>query len=197
MEPTELGPSELLQIMADFIESIEVHYRVVGSMASMAYGEPRLTIDVDMVAELKVENVAAVIAAFPAPDYYVSEQAAMDAVRRNAQFNIIHLPSGLKVVVIIPPQTEFTASERSRVRKIASVGEYSAWFASPEDVILNKLTYFRISGGASQKHVRDIGGMIKLLGDKLDQAYIETWAETLGVGSQWQMVRKRCDEDDR
>ncbi len=197
MEPTELEPSQLLQIMADFFESIGVHYRVVGSMASMAYGEPRMTIDVDIVAELAVENVPNMIAAFPAPDYYVSEQAAIDAVRRKAQFNIIHLPSGLKVDVIIPPQTDFTASERKRVRKLASTGEYSAWFASPEDVILNKLTYFRISGGASQKHVRDIGGMIKLLGDKLDQGYIETWAEKLNVASEWRLVKQRLDQDNK
>lgn len=197
MEPTELEPSQLLQIMADFFESIGVHYRVVGSMASMAYGEPRLTIDVDMVAELTTEHIDALVAAFPDPDYYVSAQAAVDAVRRKAQFNIIHIPSGLKVDVIIPSQTEFTAAERSRVRKIASSGEYSAWFASPEDVILNKLTYFRMSGGASQKHVRDIGGMIKLLGEKLDQAYIELWAEKLSVSNEWQLVKQRLDQDGR
>lgn len=195
MDPIELEPSELLQTMADFFESIGVHYRVVGSMASMAYGEPRLTIDVDMVAELTVDKVSELIAAFPAPDYYISEQAAVDAVLRNAQFNIIHVPSGLKVDVIIPSQTAFTASERARVRKLASRGEYSAWFASPEDVILNKLIYFRMSGGSSQKHVRDIGGMMKLQGDKLDQAYIENWAMKLNVNGEWQQVKQTLEQN--
>ena len=59
MNPTELQPSELMQIAADFFESEGIHYRVVGSMASMAYGEPRFTNDVDIVAELTLDKVPA------------------------------------------------------------------------------------------------------------------------------------------
>ena len=43
VNPAELQPHELMQIVADFFESHQIHYRVVGSMASMVYGEPRFT----------------------------------------------------------------------------------------------------------------------------------------------------------
>jgi len=117
-------------------------------------------------------------------------------VRRHFQFNIIHPASGLKVDVIVPPPTEFTASERSRVKRITSEGEYSVWFASPEDVLLNKLIYFQLGGGESQKHVRDIGGMLKLLGDRLDRDYVIHWAGKLGVTEQWQLILDRLKEKD-
>lgn len=194
MNPTELQPHELMQVMADFFESQGIAYHVVGSMASMVYGEPRFTNDVDMVADIPVEKVPALCAAFPAPEYYLSEQAARNAVLRRFQFNIIHPASGLKVDVFLPPNTEFARSEMIRVKRITSQGEYSAWFGSPEGVLLNKLLYFQLSGGESQKHLRDIGGMIKLQGGKLDRAYIEEWAGKLGVTTEWGKILERLRE---
>jgi len=144
-----------MQIMADFFESQGINYRVVGSLASRVYGEPRFTNDVDIVAELRLENLPALCAAFPSPDYYLSEPAARDAITKRFQFNILHPSSGLKVDIIVPPDTEFSRSEAGRIRRIASEGEKSAWFGSPEDVLLYKLVYYRLSGGISDKHLRD------------------------------------------
>ncbi len=192
MSPSELQPHELMQRVADFFESQGIAYRVVGSMASMAYGEPRFTNDVDMVAELPLEKVVALCATFSAPEYYLSERAARDAVSRRFQFNIIHPASGLKVDVIVPPDSEFARSERLRVKRITSAGEYSCWFASPEDVLLNKLIYFQLGG--SEKHLRDIAGMVKLLADNLDRGYIAEWAGKLGVTDPWQSICNRLNE---
>jgi hypothetical protein len=193
MSNVELQPHELMQMVADFLESHGVTYRVVGSIASMAYGEPRFTNDVDIVAELKPEHVAALCAAFAAPDFYVSEQAAREAVTRRSQFNIVHPASGLKADVIVPPDTEFTRCEASRVKRITSEGEYSAWFSSPEDVLLHKLIYYQLSGGMSDKHLRDIAGMMQLQGRRLDREYISDWAGKLGVSAEWAMIRDRVD----
>src|SRR5438132_4993003 len=128
MSSAELQPHELMQIVADFFESRGVAYRVVGSMASMAYGEPRFTNDVDIVAELKPEDVAPLCAVFPSPEYYLSETAARDAIERRFQFNIVHPTLGLKAGEIVPPDTDFARSEASRIRRLTSEGEYSAWF---------------------------------------------------------------------
>jgi len=195
MEPAELHPHELMQRAANFFEAQGIPYRVVGSMASMAYGEPRFTNDVDIAAELKPGNVAELCAAFSAPEYYVSEAAVRDAVAKRFQFNILHPASGLKVDVMIPPDTEFARSEASRIRRITSEGEYSAWFGSPEDVLLNKLVYYQLSNGVSDKHLRDIAGMMKLLREKLDREYVTAWAARLGVVAEWELVRQRVDDD--
>jgi hypothetical protein len=139
----------------------------------MDYGEPRLTIDIDIVADLKIEHLARVCAAFATPEYYVSEAAVRDASLKRFQFNIIHPASGLKVDVFIPKDTEFARIEAQRIQRIRSEGEYDAWFGSPEDVLLNKLIYFQLGGG-SEKHLRDIAGMMKLQREKLDRAYVTT-----------------------
>lgn len=193
--PTELKPHELMQKVADFFQSQGIAYWVVGSMASMAYGEPRFTNDVDIVADLKVEHAVALCEAFRAPDYYLSEAAVREAIARRFQFNILHPASGLKVDVFIPADTDFSRSEASRIKRITSKGEYSAWFGSPEDVLLHKLIYFQLSGGVSDKHLRDIAGMLRVRRAELDRDYIVEWASRLGVISYWEMVEKRLDEE--
>ena len=102
MKPVDLEPFQLMQIMAVFFETHAIPYRVVGSLASMAFGEPRFTNDIDIAAELTVHHLADLFRSFPAPEYYLSEPAARDAIRRKAQFNIIHPASGLKVDIFIP-----------------------------------------------------------------------------------------------
>ena len=189
MNATELQPYELMQVVADFLEGQGVTYRVVGSMASMMYGEPRFTNDIDILADLKPDGVAPLCAAFLPPDYDVSESAAREATLRRRQFNILHIPSGLKVDLIIPPDSEFARSELSRGRRLTSEGEFSVWFGSPEDVLLSKLVFYR--SGGSEKHLRDMASMLKIQGDRIDRIYIEHWAAQLGVQTEWQLV---CDQ---
>ena len=194
MTREDLLPHELMQIVANFFEDQGVAYWVVGSMASMAYGEPRFTNDVDIVAELYPQHISQLLIAFPASDFYLSESAIRSAVAVRGQFNIIHPASGLKVDVIVAPDTAFAKSEAGRRRRVSSPGEYSVWFGSPEDVLLNKLVYFKLSEGVSQKHLRDIAGMMKLLGEKLDRQYIQLWAARLEVQAEWRLL---CDRIDR
>lgn len=163
MNPTELEPHQLMQRLADFMEAQKIAYRIVGSMASMVYGEPRFTNDVDIVVELRPEHVPALCAAFAPPEYYLAEHAVHDAIARRFQFNILHPASGLKVDIVLQQDTEFARSEAKRIRRISSPGEYDAWFGSPEDVLLSKLVYFQLGGGISEKHLRDIAGMMKVL----------------------------------
>ena len=69
---------------------------------------------------------------------------------------------------------------------MTSPGEFDVWFAAPEDVILNKLIYYR--EGGTEKHVRDITSMLMIQGDAIDRDYIDSWAARLGVLSEWQAV---------
>lgn len=173
-----------MQRVAAFLESHGIRYRVVGSLASMAYGEPRFTNDIDILADVREEHCKAFLDAFPPPEHYLSDAAMRSAVRQFGQFNVIHIPSGIKVDVIVLKQDEYSRSEIERGRRLVSPGEFDVWFAAPEDVILNKLRYYR--DGGSDKHVRDITSMLMVQGGAVDRAYIASWAARLGVLSEWQ-----------
>jgi len=89
-----MEPSELLQFVARVLEGLDLRYLVTGSIATIYYGEPRFTNDIDIVVILTAERVQEFCRAFPTSDFYVSEGAARQAVREHGQFNIIHRHPG-------------------------------------------------------------------------------------------------------
>jgi hypothetical protein len=188
-DPIDLQPRELLQIAADFFESHDIAYRVVGSMASIAYGENRFTNDVDIVADLKHGHVDALCDCFTQPDYFLARHAVEDAIRQRFQFNIIHVFAGLKIDVMLPKETEFAVLEQQRSLRLTDPDGLSAMFASPEDVIISKLVFYQM--GESEKHLRDIGGILKVKGEAIDFDYIETSVARRNVSSEWQVVKRR------
>ena len=186
-----MEPSELLRHCVAALERLRLPYFITGSVATVDYGEPRFTNDVDVVVALPLQRVLQFCRAFPQPEFYLSEDAVREAVEHHGQFNIIHPTSGLKIDVMIPSDTPFNESRFARVNRVKPSNDYDAWFAAAEDVILKKLEYFR--EGGSEKHLRDIAGVLKISGDRVDLTYIASWAARLGLESIWERVKNRVD----
>lgn len=187
-----MAPSDLLGRFAAVLERLGVRYLVTGSTASTAYGEARFTNDIDVVVELPMEKVDAFCAEFPEEEYYCFRDAVVQAVRERFWFNIIHYESGLKIDVIVPDEGDFNRSRLARGLRVAVGGGLEATFASPEDVIIKKLEYYR--EGGSDKHLRDIAGVLKMMPERVDRAYITNWAERLGLAEIWWKLLKQIDE---
>jgi hypothetical protein len=66
-------------------------------------------------------------------------------------------------------------------------------FASAEDVIIRKMQYFQ--QGGSDKHVRDIAGVLKIRGDRLDRHYIAEWADRLALRDVWELILTRAGHE--
>jgi hypothetical protein len=177
-----------MQKAALFLERVGVPYRIVGSMASMAYGEARFTNDIDILVDLREDQAETVSQEFPAPDYYVSPAAVREAIRDRRQFNIIHVPSGLKLDIIQRKDSEFGSLDITAGQRLKSEGLYDAWFGSPENVILMKLRYFHEGGG--EKHLRDIASMLLIQGASIDREYLAKWAAQLDVLTVWEFVNQ-------
>jgi len=177
---------ELLRAITEILERLGIPYLVTGSVATIYYGEPRFTVDIDIVVNLAPEKVSDLCNSFTPEEFYVSEEAARLAVRNRSQFNILHPGSGLKIDLMVSDRSAFDRSRFDRSRRLRPSADYEASFASPEDVILKKLEYYR--EGKSEKHLRDIAGVLKISGDDIDRAYIERWADRLGVREIWDRV---------
>ncbi|MBI4688933.1 MAG: hypothetical protein HY754_01465 [Nitrospirae bacterium] len=187
-----MGPFELLQKVVEISEKLQIPYLVTGSVASMAYGEPRLTNDIDIVAAINERHIDGLLKAFPQDEFFITEEMIRDAIHNLGQFNIIHPASGLKIDVIIKQNTPFDNSRFNRIRRIFPAESYQANFAAPEDVIIKKMQYYK--EGGSEKHLRDITGILKISGDEIDKDYIEEWAKRLGLVEIWDAVQKRVGE---
>ena len=187
-----MSQAELLRYLVDTLERLGLEYMIVGSHASIYYGEPRFTQDVDVVVELTPPALAGFLQQFPPADFYVSEETARDAVAQRGQFNIIHGASGVKIDVFIGKDTDYDRLRLQRRQRLPLTPDREASFARPEDVILYKLMYFR--QGGSDRHLRDIAGIVAVSGADLDPEYLSRWAERLGVADLWEATRRRAED---
>jgi len=183
---------ELLRTADEILDRLAIPYCVVGSMASMCYGETRFTNDLDLLIDLKAEDIARLCAEFPDPDYYVSEAAAREAVQRRRQFNVIHVKSGYKIDFMIVKLAAWNQQQLARRVPRQYAEGLNVHIASPEDVILGKLLYYR--EGESPKHLRDIAAMVQVSGDLIDRDDVTKWATELGVLEIWDAILTRLKD---
>jgi Nucleotidyl transferase AbiEii toxin, Type IV TA system len=183
--------AELLGFVVDAMEKRGVLYAITGAQASSAHGENRFTNDIDIVVRITShEQLNQLLAEFPSDSFYVSDIGAQYAVSHGGQFNIIHHDSQQKVDVILPRDPGWPDQLARRVQLPISETR-RVWFLSPEDVILKKMDFYR--EGGSDKHIRDIAGILKIRGDKVDRAYIADWSKTLGLSEIWDAIVARID----
>lgn len=188
-----MNQAELLTRAIDILESQQLTYMLVGSYASASYGEPRYTHDIDIVIEIGLTAVERLCGEFPAPQYYVSLPAAREAVAGRGQFNVIDTMSGNKIDFMIARNDAWGQSQVARRIRKPILPDRQMFVAAPEDAIIGKLWYYQ--EGGSEKHLRDIAGMMQVSGDKIDTAYIGHWTKELGLTDAWQAVLERLKRD--
>ncbi len=179
-----MEPPEVLLLAIGALERLRIEYFVTGSIASSSYGDPRATMDADVVVRLSEWQARNLCEAFPEEGFYISPEAAAAAARAGqGQFNLIHAESSFKIDFMVAGEDQLSESRFARARQRKLEAGATAAFASPEDVILSKLQFYR--EGGSDKHISDIRGILRVSGADLDRDYIERWAARLGVQSHW------------
>ena len=164
-------------------EKIGVSYYLGGSVASSAYGIARATLDVDLVADLSAQHVNPLTEMLKA-DYYIDKEMILDAIKRRSSFNIIHLETMLKVDIFIIKDRPYDGVAFQRKRKDTLDEEQGAaefYFASPEDIILNKLAWFQMGGKVSERQWHDVLGIMKVQNELMNKEYLRHWAKKLGI----------------
>jgi hypothetical protein len=169
--------------VVDALEKMDIQYFIGGSVASSILGVPRTTIDVDLVADIQSCHVSKLIEIL-GKEYYVEPSAIREAISRNSSFNMIHHLTCFKIDVFILKRRIFDRiSMQRRIRD--SLDEQNPalefCFASPEDLLLNKLEWFKIGNCVSERQWFDVLGILRIQGNHLDCDYLEKWAEDLGV----------------
>jgi hypothetical protein len=177
--------SELLSAVALVVaafDALGVDYLVGGSVASSVFGEPRQTLDADVVARLFGRHAEPLVARLGS-EFYADLPAIYSAIQTQGCFNLIHLDTMTKVDVFAHWRDPFSQSQFARRQK-KSVGQSAPlelFFASAEDTVLAKLDWYRKGGGVSDRQWRDVMGVLKVQAGALDLNYLARWARDLGV----------------
>ena len=199
--------SDMLLALAPVLAELErlgAPYYIGGSLASSAYGVARATLDAALVADLQPTQVSRFVAALQST-YYVDDTAIREAIQYRSSFDLIHLATMIKVDVFITkarpsddeafrrirqesldddePASSATTSAASAARRYA--------LASPEDVVLAKLEWYRLGGETSERQWGDILGVLKVQGAALDVGYVRQWASALSVA---ELLQRALDE---
>lgn len=180
-----LGMLETFFSILQDIEKNGIPYMVVGSMASTVYGEPRMTHDMDLVIQISARDASKLEAIFSSEKFYCPPlEILRSEIVHHGQFNLIHHESGLKIDIMICKQTEHAISEFNRRCKVAFWNGNEVYLASPEDIIIKKLDFFR--QGGSEKHLKDIRGI--LAETPIDSTYLDHWILKLGLKQEWEQI---------
>lgn len=176
------SPVAVALCVAHALESCGLRYVVGGSLASSISGEPRSTLDVDLVVEISEADVPRVIVAL-APEFDVDDDAVMRAVRSRSSVNIFHRRSAIKVDLFVAGGTPLDTEQMERRERI-QIGDSTSqhlYVYTPEDILLQKLRWFRLGNEVSDRQWRDILGILLVQGDGLDRDYLQRGAESLDV----------------
>jgi hypothetical protein len=169
-------------LVTQTLEQLGIPYAVGGSLASSLHGVMRSTLDVDIVADMKLEHIPPMVAAL-SREFYADDEMMKDAIEHHSSFNLIHYETAFKVDIFIRKSRAFDQMqlERRRTAIIATDPEQSVYVVSPEDIILSKLEWYRMGGEVSDRQWRDILGVLKTRADELNLAYLKEWAPQLKV----------------
>lgn len=174
--------TRLTLLVAQTLEQLGIAYAVGGSLASSLHGVMRSTLDVDIVADMRLEHVPLLVAAL-SKKFYADDEMMRDAIQHHSSFNLVHYETAFKVDIFICKLRAFDRMqlERRRTSIIATDPEQSVYVVSPEDIILAKLEWYRMGGEVSERQWRDILGVLKIRAGELDLDYLHQWANELKV----------------
>jgi hypothetical protein len=175
-------PVRVALIVAEVLEARGARYVVGGSLASAVSGEPRSTLDVDMVVELSAKDIEPLAAAL-GDRFHFDADALRRAIRERSSTNLIHYPTATKVDLFVAGGTPLDKKQLYRRLRVQVATDPDGWLYvyTPEDILLQKLRWYRMGKEVSDRQWRDIIGIVLVQEDRLDGTYLRHGAEVLGV----------------
>ena len=186
-----MSQQDLLKRVIGALDESGCLYMVTGSYASSLQGEPRLTHDIDLVVVVPPGSVDQLIGHFPAPEFHLDGDLMRTAIREQTMFSVLHVPEGDKIDFWMLTSDPFDESRFNRRIREKVLG-IDLVVSAPEDTILVKLRWSKLSGG-SEKQYRDALRVYELQNETLDIDYIRKWVKQLGVETDWERIVREAD----
>jgi hypothetical protein len=175
----------LLDLFVRPLHAAGIAYFVTGGVATIVYGEPRFTRDIDLVLAVRPGDAERFLSLWPEGEFYAPPIEVFEAESgrvEHGHFNVVHVESGLAADCYVAGDDPLHAWAFERVQTF-DVDGLPVRVAPVEYVIVRKLSYFARSG--STRHLEDIARMRRVQGDAIDVAAVEAWVRTLGLEAAW------------
>lgn len=173
---------DLVGLFVAPFEELGVDYMITGGVASVIYGDPRFTRDIDLILQLQDAGASGLLDAFHQDDFYCPPlEVLREEIQRprGGHFNIIHRDTALRADVYLVGDDPLHSWAFERRVRIPLEDDVAIWLAPPEYVVIRKLQYFQQSG--SDRHLRDISAMLEISGEKIAMPEVAGWVQRLGL----------------
>lgn len=171
-------PLEIAVQLHNLLMPLQIDYYITGGASAVMYGEPRTTRDIDLVLAISLSQIDSLVMELEKAGFYI---AGLDEVMAGESkiLQVIQMESIARADLMIAGESAFDLIQFERKQAIEVWDGQVLFYASAEDVVLNKLKW-RLQSG-SEKQWRDVLGILKVQGDLLDVGYLREWANVLGV----------------
>lgn len=188
-----IDPRKLLLKVVPILDKLQINYFVTGGFAVTLWGRMRTTNDIDMVIQLvepQVKPLAEALRKISAYGY-IDEETAVDAVRKNGEFNFIDPDTGYKVDFWVGKNDEIIRREFER-KRVQAIDSVAINFLSPEDLILQKLVWHQETN--SDRHSEDIASILRRQKNDLDFDYLRKWTKAQGTDESLESLMAKQSE---
>jgi hypothetical protein len=167
-------------LVSELLENMRIPHVLGGAVASSYYTEWRTTNDVDFAVAMLPGHVERFLARAES-NFIVDAEFVMQSGHR--MFTMIHRGTYMKVAMYVRSPRGFFQSqlERARSAPIRRSPPGSAWIPTHEDIVLQKLSWYKAGGCMSDQQWRDVLNVLKTWRDRMDLAYMRKWAAELEV----------------
>jgi hypothetical protein len=177
---TALDPAAVALLVTRALDELGIPHTIGGSIASSFAGEPRSTLDVDIIAAIQAEHVDSLVAALSSA-FYIEGASLRRAIRATSSTNLIHQDTQIKIDLFVAGGTPLDHQQISRRTAVELGPGRTLYIHPPEDILLQKLHWYHKGGAVSDRQWRDVLGIVRVQGARLDTAYLREQAPTLGV----------------
>jgi hypothetical protein len=172
---------DVVLLVTTALDACQIRYSVGGSLASSVSGEPRASIDADIVVDMTLSQALTLTGALGA-EFYADARALERAAAERSTVNVIHQPSSVKVDLFVARSVlDYRQLERRQLVLVRREPDRSIFMHSAEDVALQKLHSYRLGGQVSDRQWRDVLAVILVQGSRLDRDYVTATAAQVGL----------------
>ncbi len=163
---------EVFKKVIDLFDKHDIPYMLTGGLAVTVWGRARSTLDIDIVLDIKKDDIKKLVNAFQKENFYIDEETVEMALNKKVSFNAIDRETNTTIDCYLVGNNEYEAArfKRKIVKHIVGV---KVNVISPEDLILIKLQWYKNSG--STRHLEDAESILKIT--EVDLKYIKEWAK--------------------
>ncbi|MEO0103665.1 MAG: hypothetical protein ABIK40_05265 [candidate division WOR-3 bacterium] len=168
---------EVIKKVINILDKLNIPYLLTGALSVVYYGEPRATHDIDLVIQIKEDDITLLMKGFQ-DNFFIDEESIRNALKERSMFNAVHKDTNFKVDFWILTEDKFNKEMFNRRVKRNILG-IEIYLPTPEDVIINKLEWFKMSN--IDKHYYDALSVYCVQKDNLDIEYIKNCCKAKSI----------------